>query len=109
MKKSKLHLKKNPTLKDFQKYISDMVKERGFEQQKMSETFMLFLEECGELAKASRKSQGMKTDKNSNEYHVDLETADVFIYLLRICNDSGFDLEKAFRDKEEMNKKRVWG
>lgn len=34
--------------------------------------------------------------------------ADVFIYLLDICNHFDVNLEKAFRDKEEINKKRVW-
>jgi len=33
----------------------------------------------------------------------------VFIYLLDICNHFNIDLEKAFRDKEEINKKRIWG
>jgi pantoate kinase len=33
MPKSKLFLKKNPTLGDFQKYVSAMVKERGFNKE----------------------------------------------------------------------------
>lgn len=107
-KEDELFLVKNPTLKDFQNYVSKLVKKRSFPEQTLPETFMLFLEECGEMAKAARKSQGIKVDKNSQEHHLDLEIADVFIYLLRICNDSGVDLEKAFRDKEEINKKRVW-
>ena len=69
---------------------------------------MLFLEECGEMAKAARKSQGIKTDKNSKEYNLGHEIADVFIYLLDLCNYYGIDLEKAFRDKEEINKRRSW-
>lgn len=107
-KQSKLQLPQNPTLRDFQDYVSDLVKERGFTNQTLAQTFMLFLEECGEMAKAARKSQGIKTDENSAEHHLDFEIADVFIYLLRICNDSGVDLEKAFRDKEEINKQRSW-
>lgn len=107
-KESVLKLNPRPTLKDFQEYVVALVKERGFEEQRLSETFLLFFEECGEMAKAARKSQGLKVDKNSNEHHLDLEIADVFIFLLRICNDSGIDLEKAFRDKEEINKQRIW-
>jgi hypothetical protein len=30
MNNSKLNLKENPTLNDFQKYVIDLVKERGF-------------------------------------------------------------------------------
>lgn len=105
---SKLNLKQNPTLQDFQKYISEMVKERGFEKETIPEMFMLMLEECGEMAKAARKTQKMKTDKNSEQFHLDHEIADVFIYILAICNYFNIDLEKAFRDKEELNKKRIW-
>ena len=105
---SNLNLKPNPTLRDFQEYVAQLVKERGFEKETASEMFMLFLEECGEMAKAARKTQKMKTDKNSEQFHFDHEVADVFIYLLDICNHFSVDLEKAFRDKEEINKKRVW-
>jgi len=108
MSKSKLHLKENPTLKDFQNYADELVKERGFEKETLPEIFMLFLEECGEMAKAARKTQNIKIDKNSKDYHLDHEIADVFIYLLHICNYYGVDLEKAFRDKEEINKGRIW-
>ena len=108
MKEDNLILKNNPTLRDFQEYVAQLVKERGFEKETASEMFMLFLEECGEMAKAARKTQKMKTDKNSEQFHFDHEVADVFIYLLDICNHFGVDLEKAFRDKEEINKKRIW-
>jgi len=36
------------------------------------------------------------------------EAADVLIILLGICNMLDIDLEKAFREKEEINKKRLW-
>lgn len=108
MSESKLFLKENPTLKDYQKYIADMIKERGFEEESLPQIFMLFLEECGELAKAARKHQGLKTDKNSEHFHVEHEAADVFNYFLDICNHLDVDLEKAFREKEEVNKKRHW-
>jgi NTP pyrophosphatase (non-canonical NTP hydrolase) len=105
---SKLLLKENPTLQDFQKYIKEMVEERGFDKENIQQIFMLFLEECGEMAKAARKTAGMKTDSNSEQFHLDNEIADVFIYLLDICNHFDIDLEKAFREKEELNKKRIW-
>ncbi|MEK7093725.1 MAG: MazG nucleotide pyrophosphohydrolase domain-containing protein [Patescibacteria group bacterium] len=105
---SKLILKEGPELRDFQEYVARMVKERGFDKETISEIFMLFLEECGEMVKAARKTQKIKTDKNSEQFHLDHEVADVFIYLLDICNQFNIDLEKAFRDKEEINKKRTW-
>jgi len=108
MKESKLILKESPTLQDFQKYVADMVAERGFEKESVPEMVMLLLEECGEMAKAIRKTQGVHTDKNSERFHLDHEIVDVFIYLVDICNHFKIDLEKAFRDKEEINKTRSW-
>ena len=108
MDKSKLNLKNNPTLKDFQNYVAELVKERGFDKETIPEIFMLFLEECGEMVKAARKTTNIKVDKNSKDHNLDHEIADVFIYLLNICNQYGVNLEQAFRDKEEINKKRIW-
>lgn len=105
---SGLNLKQNPKLRDFQEYVARLVKERGFDKETAPEMFMLFLEECGEMAKAARKTQNMKIDKNSEQFHLDHEVADVFIYLLDICNHFNIDLEKAFRDKEKINKQRSW-
>ena len=105
---SNLELKQNPSLRDFQDYVARMVKERGFEKEDVAKIFMLFLEECGEMAKAARKTAGMKSDKNSERFDLENEAADVFIYLLDICNYFNIDLEKAFREKEELNKNRTW-
>lgn len=102
-------LKENPLLKDFQTYVAEIVEERRFQKENVSDIFMLFLEECGELAKAARKQQKhMKTDANSENFLVNEEAADVFMYLLDICNHFNVDLEQALRDKEEINKKRIW-
>ncbi len=105
---SELFLKNNPTVKDFQQYVRKLVKERGFEDETAPELFMLLSEEIGEMAKAARKQVGVKTDDSSRKPELALETADVFFYLLDICNYFDIDLEKAFRDKEKINKKRVW-
>ena len=105
---SQLTLKKNPTMRDFQNYVAGMIKERGFDKETIAEIFMLFLEECGEMAKATRKTQNIKSDKQSEQFHLEHEIADVFIYLLDICNYFSVDLEKAFREKEKINKKRLW-
>lgn len=105
---SNLFLKKNPELKDFQKYIREMIKERGFEKETIPEIFMMLSEEVGEMAKAARKQIGIKVDNNSRKPELTYEIADVFIYILAICNYFNIDLEKAFRDKEEINKKRTW-
>lgn len=101
-------LPSNPKLQDFQSYVGAVVKHRGFEDETISELFMLLTEEVGELAKAARKTQNIKTDQLSKTYEIDQEAADVFMYLLEICNRFDIDLEKAFRDKEAINAKRTW-
>jgi NTP pyrophosphatase (non-canonical NTP hydrolase) len=103
-----VELKPNPTLRDLQDYVEHMVKERGFEGETIPALFMLLLEECGEFAKAARKSSGIKTDDTSEKFKLSHEAVDIFWYLLEICNRFNIDIEKAFREKEEINKKRSW-
>ena len=103
-----LALPQNPKISDFQKYVQEMEKERDFIDEPILKKCLLLGEEIGELFKAIRKQTGFKTDAKSTAYQIDEELADVFIYLCEIANRYKIDLEKAFRDKEEINKKRVW-
>ncbi|HEY8999659.1 MAG TPA: hypothetical protein VIM53_05100 [Candidatus Saccharimonadales bacterium] len=106
---SKLHLKENPTLADLQQYMREMVLERGFDKDgDIAKKFMMLTEEVGELTKASRKAAGMRLATDSAKNEAAHEAADVLIILLGICNMLGIDLEQALRDKEEINKQRVW-
>ena len=100
--------KKNPNLGDFQKYVFDLEKERGFDNQTILQTCLQLGEEIGELFKSIRKKEDMKIDKNSKVSSIDEEIVDVFIFLCSIANKYNIDLEQAFRDKEERNKKRIW-
>src|SRR5438876_10642538 len=102
---SKLSLKSDPTLADFQQYVRDMVIERGFNDT-VANKFMMLIEETGELAKAARKHAGMKFAADTRRTDIEEEAADVFIVFLGVCNLLGIDLEAAFRAKEERNKKR---
>lgn len=101
-------LPNHPTLRDLQNYVARVTTERGFADETTAEVFMLFLEECGELAKAARKLQHLKTDANSATYRLDHEAVDVLNYLLQICNRFEIDLESAFREKETLNNARTW-
>ena len=109
MPPSKLILKENPTLKDFQEYVILLEKERGFEKQTVLQKCLLLGEEIGELFKAVRKMEAISIDKqNSKVTNVEEELADILIYACAIANRYNIDLETAFREKEEINKKRVW-
>lgn len=102
-------LKANPTLKDFQQYVRKMKQERGFNTTDKFFECCLFAEECGEVISAVRKnSKTGSIGSGSTASSVAEELADVFIYLCSLANMHGIDLEQAFRDKEEKNKRRTW-
>ena len=101
-------LKEQPTLKHFQQYIHDLEAERGFDNQSAIDKCLLLGEEVGELFKAVRKTEGLNIEKSADYGNVGEELADVFIYLCAIANRFNIDLEAAFRDKEEVNKTRIW-
>ncbi len=106
----KLLLKPNAALKDVQDYCAAMVKERGFADQTVLQTYLLLVEELGELGKCVRKSHAAMRIDDSKKYDLDAagEVADIIIVLTCLANQLGIDMEQAFRDKEESNKKRTW-
>lgn len=103
-----MNLPAKPVLGDYQDLIRELVIERGFDEETVPEVFMLLNEEIGEFAKAVRKVQGVKSDRNSRVHDMQEEAADVFWLLIDLCNRLDIDLEKAFRDKEIKNSKREW-
>lgn len=97
-----------PNLADLQTYVSQLEEERGFTDNTIQQSCLLLGEEIGELFKAIRKQQKMKLDSTSKVGSVDEELADILIYVCSIANRLDINLEQALRDKEEINKKRVW-
>ncbi|RLB93159.1 MAG: pyrophosphohydrolase [Deltaproteobacteria bacterium] len=96
------------TLSNLQAYVTELEIERGFIDQTILEKCLLMGEEMGELFKAIRKTENISTDQNSETFHIGEELADILIYICAIANRSGIDMEEAFRQKEEINKQRVW-
>ena len=106
---SNLFLKENPSLGDFQKYVAEMKKERGFNETDKFYECCLLAEEVGELISAIRKnSKNGSIGSGSTAGNVKEEIADVLIYVCSIANMFDIDLEEAFREKEEINKLRTW-
>ena len=101
-------LKGKPTLRDFQRYVEKMERERGFDDETMLQRCLLLGEEVGELFKAVRKREGMGIDPESAISAIEDEIADVFIMLCCIAEKYNIDIEAAFRTKEEKNAKRTW-
>lgn len=101
-------LPNTPTLKDYQVYVSELEKERGFTENTVLQNSLMLGEEVGELFKAIRKAEKMRVDTNSDTHHIGEEMADIIIYLCSIANRYNIDLESSFRAKEEINKTRNW-
>ena len=94
-----LKLKDNPVIADFQDYVQKMKEQRGLNLSDPKLDCMMLAEECGELISAIRKH--MKGGSIGSGSHIgDIK--------LEMANMHGVDLEKAFRDKEEINKQRIW-
>jgi len=97
-----------PTLADIQAYIAAVVAFRGFDKEDVQDKFIMLTEEIGELAKALRKTNGVRMATDSAATNVAEEAADVLWMLVCVCNILGIDLEAALRSKEEKNKQREW-
>ena len=97
-----------PQLADFQHYVAELERERGFDQQTILEKCLMLGEEVGELFKAIRKREGIKIDPQSKVADLEGELADVFIFLCSIANRYDVNLEQAFLAKEAINKTRHW-
>lgn len=62
--------------------------------------------EVGELSNITKKIIRGDFELASAKEHVEDEVADIFIYLIKICNQMEIDLEKIFLNKLEKNKVR---
>ena len=104
-----LSLPPKPTMDNFQEYVRQLERERGFTGQSAIQKCLLFGEEVGELFKAVRKRDAiLRIDSNSKIGNIEEELADILIYLCMIANKYDINLEQAFREKEEKNKTRTW-
>lgn len=99
---------KKATVTQLQKYIQEVIRYRGFDPESVSDNFILLCEEVGELAKAIRVYNGVKVATDSNIVNLEHEIADVFWMLACISNQVGVNITTAVRNKEEVNKRRLW-
>ena len=112
-KQSELYelLNEKNTLNEIQNYIKEVIKIRGFSEQKVQDKMLLLLEETGELAKAIRKTipeASVDYERIENYTDIEEEVADVFIVLVSICNRLNINLYDAIIKKEGKNIKRQW-
>ena len=98
----------NAALAAYQQYVRQVMSERGFDDESVSQKFMLLLEEAGEFAKAARDQASLAQAQDADADDLGDAAADVFAILLDICNQLGLDLEKAFINREHKNQNRTW-
>jgi NTP pyrophosphatase (non-canonical NTP hydrolase) len=98
----------NASLAAYQRYVRQVIQERGFDDETVSQKFMLLLEEAGGFARAARKSASLAEATDATPERLDDSAADVFAVLLDICNQLGLDLETAFINREHKNQLRTW-
>ena len=98
----------NATLESLQQYVKDKCHERGFDKAGDLETFLLFMEEVGEMAKAIRDRRGLFQEGDPKQEHLAEEMSDVLSYLLELANRFRVDLNAALRRKEALNDRRSW-
>ena len=96
------------SVKSLQKYVSDKIIERGFEDETVQESLLLLVEEVGELVKAARKATGMNVSKYSKEYDMGQEIADVINLIFAVGIKAGIDIEKEFIKKNNEVDKRFY-
>ncbi|MBI5345885.1 MAG: hypothetical protein HZB76_01900 [Chlamydiae bacterium] len=94
----------NPTFEDFQKFI----KSKKQFNEPLDKQILQLLKELGKLFKSIRKISLIKVDQHST-FDLAEDKLSLIVYILfSIGSYLNLDLEKSFRKKEEINKRRTW-
>jgi len=96
------------SLAGYQTYIQQVMQQRGFDKETVSQKFMLLLEESGEFAQAARKQANLAQATDTATEDCSDAAADVLAVLLDICNQLGINLGQAFVNREHKNQTRTW-
>lgn len=89
-----------------QRYYQRISNRRGWANESPKDTMLLLTEEMGELARAIRKSEGLKRDAGYEDVGLQDELADVQLYLVHLANSLGIELDEAVTQKERKNHER---
>jgi NTP pyrophosphatase (non-canonical NTP hydrolase) len=98
----------NASLAAYQRYLKQVLSERGFDDETVSQKFMLLLEEAGEFAKAARTQASLAQSADATAEDLSDAAADLFTVLIDICNQLNLNLEEAFIAREHKNQTRTW-
>jgi NTP pyrophosphatase (non-canonical NTP hydrolase) len=99
----------NKSLTELQQHLGETCRKHGWDKNSITEVFLLFAEEVGELAKAIRKETGFKGEKKpTNHDNLREEFADVLNYLMELANRFDIDLAEVYFEKHHINAERTW-
>lgn len=101
-------MKTTNTLTELQQHLDQTVKENGWDKNSITEVYLLFIEEVGELAKAIRKTTGFKGQKEDSRDNLREEFADVLNYFMELANRFDVDLTEVYFEKHQKNTTRTW-
>ena len=95
------------TLENCQKLVDDWVRTIGVRYFSELTNTTILMEEVGELARIMARQYGEQSFK-ANEKDLDLgeEMADIFFVLICLANQTGIDLEDAFKKSMEKKTRR---
>lgn len=96
------------SLAAYQRYLKLVLSERGFDDETVSQKFMLLLEEAGEFAQAARTQANLTQATDTSSEDLNDAAADLFTILIDICNQLNLNLEEAFVAREHKNQTRTW-
>jgi NTP pyrophosphatase (non-canonical NTP hydrolase) len=103
-----MELPENDSLQQLQAYVWQMNIERKFNTEDPSKKLVMLMEEVGELAKAVRKTVGLKFTDTTRQTDLIEELADVQIVLLGLASLLNVDMYDSVIAKETKNRKRTW-
>lgn len=83
-------------------YLQEYIKAKDYRPELVKDYFLKLSEEVGELANAIRKNI-IQHNEESIKGTIDEELWDVIYYAIAIANCYDIDLEKAIKEKEEIN------
>jgi len=94
-------------ISEAQKLVDDWIKTYGVRYFNELTNMAILTEEVGELARIMARTYGDQSFKKSDENHnLADEMADVLWVLICLANQTGVDLEEAFRKNMEKKTKR---
>lgn len=106
------------TIAAAQEHMERMCAHYGWDKSSHEQSFLLFVEEVGELAKAIRKVTGLLEEQNNphkpiisaeaRQQNLAEEFGDVLSYLFELASRFHVDLEEAYRAKMIDSMQREW-